>query len=118
MFKTVIIFLEIAALVVVLRTPFAEYLLGDLQDSASEWMMEVSMVVERQELAELRDTVTPHLQNMRDDQKRYFDDVTSNKGRLKNFYKSYCVEGDGNPFIYGASLRMLCSEVRRSNIIA
>jgi len=113
MFRLFIIFLEVFALVAILRSPFMQYWFSDIQNSVADWMTELSELAEQQELGELRNVIAPHMQNMNEYQKDYLDDITSSKYKVGHFHQLYCEAGDKNPFIYGASLRYFCSEINR-----
>jgi hypothetical protein len=117
MFKFFIITFEILALVMVLRTSFVQFWLSDIQASAADWMLEMSMVVDNQQLQSLRNEMAPHTQNLNEYQKDYLREVTQNKTALGNFNLFYCQNGDKNPYIYGASLKYVCGEIGRAGIL-
>ncbi|WP_158966378.1 hypothetical protein [Paraglaciecola sp. L3A3] len=117
MFKLFIITFEILALVMILRSSFVQFWLADLQSSVADWMLDMSLVIDKQELAELRDEIAPHTQNLSAYQKDYILQITDNKAALSNFSLYYCKHGDKNPFIYGSSLRYLCNEIDRKGIV-
>ncbi|MCC2616407.1 hypothetical protein LJ739_09160 [Aestuariibacter halophilus] len=118
MIRSLIIILEIAVLVTLLRTSFVQYFLSDIQVSLSDWMTEVSLIAERQELDALRDAIAPVTTHMRDYQKAYMEDITSRKVKVQNFHHLYCEKGDKNPYVYGASLSQICSAIRQSHLLA
>jgi len=113
MIRLFIVFLEIVALVAILRSPFMQYWFSDMQNTMSNWMTEISELADQQELGELRDVIAPHMQNMNTYQKDYLHDITSSKYKVEHFRQLYCEAGDKNPFIYGASLRYFCTEINR-----
>lgn len=111
--RTFIVILEIALLVVILRSSFVQYWLGDMQDSLSDWMTEIASMAERQKLNELQERVRPHISAMNDYQKDYVMDVLSSRTKLEHFQRYYCIEQDKNPYVYGATLLYLCSEINK-----
>lgn len=117
MIRSLIIVLEIALLVIVLRSSFVQYFLSDMQNTVSNWLTEVSMVAERHELDTLRESFYPHLMDVREYQMDYINDITSDKAKLENFHRQYCVKGDKNPFVYGANLNLMCSAIKRTKLI-
>lgn len=117
MIRSLIIILEIVILVVVLRSPFVQYFLADIQNSVSDWLTEVSMVAEKHELETFRDSFYPHLIDVRDYQLEYIDSITSDKARLEQFHRQYCIGGDKNPFVYGANLNLICTAINRANLL-
>ncbi|MGJ8679324.1 hypothetical protein [Paraglaciecola sp.] len=117
MFKFFIITFEILALVMVLRTSFVQFWLSDLQSSTADWMLELSMVIDNQQLEKLRNEIAPHTQNLNGYQRDYLRQITENKAGLDSFNQFYCQNGDKNPFIYGASLQYVCSEIGRAGIL-
>ncbi|MFT4939117.1 MAG: hypothetical protein ACI88A_002150 [Paraglaciecola sp.] len=117
MFRLLIISLEIIALVAILQSQFMQYLFADIQKSIADWMTEISQMAEKKELNDLREVVAPHLVNLNDYQQEYVLEVTSSKSKINVFYRLYCVLGDKNPYIYGASLQYFCSEIRQSEVL-
>ena len=117
MFRSFAIIIEIAVLVVVLQLPFVQYLFSDIQDSQSQWMEEVATREERQQLADIKSHLQVQYSAMRPYQQEYLDSVLSSRSRTLHFYEAYCRQADSNPYIYGATLHSLCSEIRRSPLL-
>lgn len=116
MTRPIVIILEIIVLIFILRSPFAQYLLKDIQKNLSDWMVELYEYAEQQELAGLRQKIQPLTENMQPYQQNYIRDITSSKANLRHFYHAYCVAGDKNPYIYGASLRLMCEQIKSINL--
>jgi hypothetical protein len=112
-----VITFEILALVVVLRSPFVQYWFSGMQTAAANWMFDVSMIIDNKELADFRNEIAPHMQNLNSYQKEYLLQITESKYVLRNFDNYYCQNNDKNPFIFGASLRYLCSEIGRKGLL-
>ncbi|MCF2948751.1 hypothetical protein L0668_11585 [Paraglaciecola aquimarina] len=117
MFKFFIVTFEVLALVMVLRTSFVQFWLSDIQSSAADWMLEMSMLIDNQQLEKLRAEISPHTQNLNGYQRDYLRQITDNKAALGSFNQFYCQNGDKNPYIYGASLHYVCSEIGRTGIL-
>ena len=117
MFRLLIISLEIIALVAILQSQFMQYLFADIQTSIADWMTDISQMAEKKELSSLREVVAPHLVNLNDYQQEYLLEITSSKNKINVFHQMYCVMGDKNPYIYGASLHYFCSEIRQSDVL-
>ena len=117
MFRFFVITFEILALVVILRTPFVQFWFSDIQTSVANWMLEVSMTMEKSQLDDFRTEIAPHIQNLKGYQKDYLFQVTENKSTLRSFHLHYCQGNDKNPYIYGASLRYVCGEINRQRIL-
>ena len=117
MFRLLIVTLEIIALVAFLQSQFMQYLFSDMQSSIADWMTEISQMAEKEELNTLRERVASNLVSLNGYQQEYLLEVTSNKNKINVFYNLYCVSGDKNPYIYGASLQYFCSEIRRVDIL-
>jgi hypothetical protein len=113
MFRLFIITLEIFALVAIMRSPFVQYLFSDTQDMVSNWMTDISQLVNEKELVELRNVIAPRMENMSQYQKEYLKDIISSKDKVERFSISYCDKGDKNPYIYGVDLRYFCVEINR-----
>ena len=116
MFRFFVIAVEIILLVIILRSSVVQYFFSDIHQSLSDWMLEMSLVAEKQELKSLRDEISPITSNMKDYQRDYVEEVTSEKLRLKMFHQQYCVNGDKNPYVYGASLTSICRAIERSQL--
>jgi hypothetical protein len=85
--------------------------------SVSAWMLDLSMVLENQQLTEFRHKITRHTQDLSQYQEQYIQTITRNKESLSNFNLLYCTNGDKNPYIYGVKLRYLCGEIHRANLL-
>lgn len=117
MFRFVVVTFEVLALIMVLRSAFVQFWLSDLQMTASQWMNDVSLVLDNKQLADFRSDITQHSQNLNEAQLEYILKITRTKSELKRFNQHYCLAGDKNPFIYGINLRYLCVEIDRQEII-
>ncbi|WP_100656184.1 hypothetical protein [Alteromonas flava] len=118
MFKAFIVFIEVVLLVTVLRTPFMQYWLGDMQDTATEWMTVIAEIPDKQEISQLYDNIQPAVGGMTEKQREYLDEVMRNRQSVEHFHRQYCVNGDMNPFIYGTSLRVVCREMTQSALLS
>ena len=116
MLRFFIIAFEILALVVALRSPFVHYLFGDTHKKVANWMMELSLMAEREQLAEFRQLIVAGTENLNDSQLAYLNLITSSKSRVADFNRMYCDSTDKNPYIYGATLNYTCSEIARSGL--
>jgi hypothetical protein len=117
MFRFFIIAFEVLALVTVLRTSFVQYWFTDMQTMLADWMLEVSLVAEKQQLAAFRAQIAPHVQNLNDYQSDYLNSVLHNKSSVTDFNRMYCEGHDKNPFIYGATLIYVCNEIQRTELL-
>ncbi len=114
MFRSFAIALEIAVLVVILQLPFVQYLLSDVQATVSEWMTEIAQREEREQLADISANLQGHIEAMRPYQQEYVATILSSRLQLMQFYSNYCMNDDHNPYVYGATLHLLCQEIQRS----
>jgi hypothetical protein len=117
MTRLFVIFFEIFVLVMLLRSSFVQYFLNDMQHQISDWMTDISTVVEKRELAELREIISPYTHQMRDYQHDYVAEVTSQKVRLISFNQQLCVSGDKNPYVFGVNLKNICSAIQQTEIL-
>lgn len=117
MFRALIIVLEVAVLIMLLRTSFVQYWLSDIQVTVAGWITTVSEMPEQHELSLLRDRLEPQIGNMSDSQKDYLDSILKNRLSLQQFYRLYCIKGDLNPFIYGSNLQQVCTAARQSSLL-
>jgi hypothetical protein len=117
MFRFVVVTFEVLALIMILRSAFVQFWLSDMQTSASDWMVELSLTIDRQQLAKFREGIVANTQKLSEAQTEYLERITSTKTELNNFNMLYCIAGDKNPFIYGANLQLVCSEIGRKEIL-
>ena len=114
MVKAFVVFIEIVLLVAILRTEFMQYWLRDVQHTVSEWMVTISEIPDQQEIAKLQDNIKPFVAGMSESQLTYLEEITESRNSIELFNKQYCIAQDMNPFIYGATLRVVCREINRS----
>ncbi|NVK54481.1 MAG: hypothetical protein HWE26_02605 [Alteromonadaceae bacterium] len=117
MFRSVALAIEIAILVVVLQLPFVQSLFADVQQTMSDWMTEIALREEREQLAEIKQDIAAQYSVMRLYQQEYVDTVLSTRAQTLYFYNAYCVDDDINPYIYGATLASMCSAIDASAIL-
>ena len=117
MLKALIIVLEVALLIMLLRTSFVQYWLNDVQSSVAGWIEFVAEIPEQHELSAVKDKLQRQRENMSTSQQAYLDSILVNRLSLQKFYRLYCVKGDLNPFIFGANLRAVCNASRHSGLV-
>ena len=117
MLRFVIVTFEILALIMILRSAFVQYWLSDMQTTTSQWMHGISMTIDNQQLAQFRNEISAHFQDLNQPQTEYLYKITSTKAALKHFNQYYCHAGDKNPYIYGVNLRLVCGEISRKGIL-
>lgn len=117
MFRGLVIVLEIVVLLFLLRSPFVQYFFADVQKDLSDWLVELSQIPEKAELNELKSRINPNIQAMKPFQKDYLFGVMNSRESVNHFHQLYCIKGDKNPYVYGASLRYVCSEISSTSLI-
>ena len=117
MFKALVVFLEVAVLGMVLQTSFMQYWLSDIQDTVTGWIETMAQIPEQQEISRLEERIQPYIAGLSGQQHSYLNDVLKSKMSVKHFHRLYCVNGDMNPFIYGATLRLICREIKSSSLL-
>ena len=117
MFKALVVFLEVAILVMVLQTSFMQYWLSDIQDTVTGWIETMAKMPEKKEISRLEERIRPYVAGLTSQQNRYLDDVLKDRLSVQHFHRLYCVNGDLNPFIYGATLRLICGEIKASSLL-
>lgn len=118
MFRAFIVIIEIAALVMLLRTSMVQYWLSDSHESLSNWFLDISKSGERMELNDLRESIQPVTGKLKPYQQDYLMGVTSSKIALQDFHRRYCVDGDKNPYVYGQNLTHICSAINSSKLLS
>jgi hypothetical protein len=117
MLRFIVVTFEVLALIMILRSAFVQFWLSDVQTTTSQWMLDISMTIDNQQLASFRKDILAHVQGLTEPQTEYLHRITSTKTALKKFNKHYCHAGDKNPFIYGTNLRYVCGEISRKGIL-
>lgn len=117
MLRFIVVTFEVLALIMILRSAFVQFWLSDVQTTTSQWMLDISMTIDNQQLASFRKGISAHMQDLTEPQTEYLHRITSTKTALKTFNHHYCRAGDKNPFIYGSNLRYVCGEISRKGIL-
>jgi histidinol dehydrogenase len=117
MFRFLIVLVEIAVLVMLLRTSFVQYMLEDIQQDVTEIFTEISLKFEQTQLNDLRLSLQPQMAYMRDFQKDYIMKITSSKANLKQFHSAYCDKKEVNPYVNGANLSIVCHAIVNAKVV-
>lgn len=117
MFRSFVVIAEIIVLSIVLRSSFVQYLFTDAQNTVSNWLVAIAEIPDKAELAKLNERVSPNFQAMRPYQKAYLDEVMQSRTGVNHFYDLYCMKGDKNPYISGASLRYFCTSIQQTQLL-
>ena len=117
MFRILLVLVEIAALVMLLRTSFAQYMLKDVQRSVTEIFTDISYGFEQTQLEDLRQSLAPQMVLMRDFQKDYILEITSSKANLKHFHIAYCDKKNINPYVNGSNLNIVCHAIVKAKLV-
>ena len=114
MLRFFIIAAEIIVLVMILRSPFVQYLFADVQASISNWLIHVTTIPERRELKSLRDKINIQLSPLKPYQQSYVEQITQSKDGLNQFYVDYCKTGEINPNFSGTKRLQICQIIEQS----
>ena len=117
MLRFFIIAAEIIVLVIVLRSPFVQYLFEDIQNSLSEWLVSIATLPEREELRSLQDKINIQLSPLKPYQKTYVQQITADSASVKRFYHTYCEKDDINPNFTGTKRAQLCLIIKQSSVM-
>ncbi|NMH60388.1 hypothetical protein [Alteromonas ponticola] len=117
MFRSLIVLAEIALLITVLQTPFAQYLFKDIQDTVSDWLVTLSELPEKRALTSIRNDATHQLSSLRPFQQDYLYEITESRTSLSHFHLQYCKGKEINPFINGQNLYQFCSVIQKSTLL-
>ena len=118
MLRFTVVTFEILALIMFLRSALVQFWLSDMQTTTSQWMLDLSLTIDNQQLSKFRKDISAHLQDISEPQTEYLYRITSTKTELNKFNLHYCRAGDKNPFIYGTNLRYVCGEISRKGILS
>ncbi|WP_370134766.1 hypothetical protein [Alteromonas sp.] len=117
MLRFFIIAAEIIVLVIVLRSPFVQYLFEDIQNSLSEWLVSIATLPEREELRSLQDKINIQLSPLKPYQQTYVQHITADSASVKRFYHTYCEKDDINPNFTGTKRVQLCLIIKQSSVM-
>ncbi len=117
MLRFFIIAAEIIVLVIVLRSPFVQYLFEDIQNSLSEWLVSIATLPEREELRSLQDKINVQLSPLKPYQQTYVQQITADSASVKRFYHTYCEKDDINPNFTGTKRVQLCLIIKQSSVM-
>ena len=117
MFRFFIIAAEIIVLVIVLRSPFVQYLYEDIQNSLSERLVSVATLPERKELQSLQDRINIQLSPLKPYQQNYVKQITADSASVKRFHHTYCENDDINPNFTGTKRVQLCLIIKQSSVM-
>ena len=117
MLRFFIIAAEIIVLVIVLRSPFVQYLFEDIQNSLSEWLVSIATLPEREELRSLQDKINVQLSPLKPYQQNYVQQITADSASVKRFYQTYCEKDDINPNFTGTKRVQLCLIIKQSSVM-
>ncbi len=117
MFRSLIVLAEIALLVTVLQTPFAQFLFKDIQNTVSNWLVTLSEIPERRVLTSIREDANQQLASLRPFQQDYLNLVTASRSSVSHFHHQYCKRKELNPYINGENLYEFCSVIQRSTLL-
>ena len=117
MLRFFIIAAEIIVLVIVLRSPFVQYLFEDIQNSLSEWLVSIATLPEREELRSLQDKINVQLSPLKPYQKTYVQQITADSASVKRFYHTYCEKDDITPNFTGTKRVQLCLIIKQSSVM-
>ncbi|CAI3935116.1 hypothetical protein [Alteromonas macleodii] len=117
MLRFFIIAAEIIVLVIVLRSPFVQYLFEDIQNSVSEWLVSIATLPEREELSSLQDTINIQVSPLKPYQQAYVQQITADGASVKRFYHTYCEKDDINPNFTGTKRVQLCLIIKQSPVM-
>ena len=117
MLRFFIIAAEIIVLVIVLRSPFVQYLFEDIQNSLSEWLVSIATLPEREELRSLQGKINIQLSPLKPYQQTYVQQITADSASVKRFYHTYCEKDDINPNFTGTKRVQLCLIIKQSSVM-
>lgn len=118
MWRSIVVFFEIAALITVLRLPFVQYLLEDVHEEVSQWYESIASWQERKELSEIEQLTAAQREKLRPFQQDYINDIIKSRAQIVSFHKTFCVNDNINPFIHGAELAQFCQTIDSTHLLA
>ena len=117
MLRFFIIAAEIIVLILVLRSPFVQYLFEDIQNTVSDWLVSIATAAERESLTNLQEDISGKLSPLKPYQQSYIQQITADSASVKRFYHTYCENDDINPNFSGTKRAQLCLIVKQSPVM-
>ncbi|GFD74650.1 hypothetical protein ACI7YQ_03015 [Alteromonas marina] len=117
MLRFFIIAAEIIVLILVLRSPFVQYLFEDIQNTVSDWLVSIATAAERESLTNLQEDISGKLSPLKPYQQSYIQQITADSASVKRFYHTYCENDDINPNFSGTKRAQLCLIIKQSPVM-
>ncbi|APD85114.1 hypothetical protein BM527_02860 [Alteromonas sp. Mex14] len=117
MLRFFIIAAEIIVLILVLRSPFVQYLFEDIQNTVSDWLVSIATAAERESLTNLQEDINGKLSPLKPYQQSYIQQITADSASVKRFYNTYCENDDINPNFSGTKRAQLCLIIKQSPVM-
>ena len=117
MLRFFIIAAEIIVLILVLRSPFVQYLFEDIQNTVSDWLVSIATAAERESLTNLQEDISGKLSPLKPYQQSYIQQITADSASVKRFYHTYCENDDINPNFSGTKRAQLCLIIEQSPVM-
>ncbi len=117
MLRFFIIAAEIIVLILVLRSPFVQYLFEDIQNTVSDWLVSIATAAERESLTNLQEDISGKLSPLKPYQQSYIQQFTADSASVKRFYHTYCENDDINPNFSGTKRAQLCLIIKQSPVM-
>lgn len=117
MLRFFIIAAEIIVLILVLRSPFVQYLFEDIQNTVSDWLVSIATAAERESLTNLQEDINGKLSPLKPYQQSYIQQITADSASVKRFYHTYCENDDINPNFSGTKRAQLCLIIKQSPVM-
>ena len=117
MLRFFIIAAEIIVLILVLRSPFIQYLFEDIQNTVSDWLVSIATAAERESLTNLQEDINGKLSPLKPYQQSYIQQITADSASVKRFYHTYCENDDINPNFSGTKRAQLCLIIKQSPVM-
>jgi hypothetical protein len=115
--KIIIIGIQVILLILFLRSSFAQHFFGGIADQLVNWYESLVEVPERSKIIKLRDRFMRNNMSLQPHQVDYVIEITDSAEKVTRFHYLYCVKEDVNPYIYGANLKKLCSDIKSSELL-
>ena len=108
---------EIIVLILVLRSPFVQYLFEDIQNTVSDWLVSIATAAERESLTNLQEDINGKLSPLKPYQQGYIQQITADAASVKRFHSTYCENDDINPNFSGTKRAQLCLIIEQSPVM-
>ena len=118
MWRSIVVFFEIAVLVFVLHLPVVQHIFEDAQQVVTGWFEYAASWQDRNEMDALNKLTVRQREDMRPYQQDYVAEIMKDRQSIKLFHDKFCGKDEINPFMKGAELAQFCHSIESTKLLS